>query len=104
MIGQSKHLAGVIFWPGSAGFFLCVCKYKFGMQNSDPGYQTEHHGKTVPWRNELVVGLTRGLMACQILWIGFINFYTYLNQTHDDPYFSGWLNRFAWSTKRRLVG
>lgn len=53
--------------PEAAKIILCACRNGFKMAHADPVYQLEHLHKTVPWSEQLLNELTRGLQACRVL-------------------------------------
>ena len=51
----------------AASILLCALKNGFSMKAADPKYQLESYGRHVPWDDQFVAEMRRGLMACRVL-------------------------------------
>ncbi|KAI8942025.1 hypothetical protein NX059_000131 [Plenodomus lindquistii] len=69
--------------PQAAKIVTCAVRHGFRIRRADPGYQLEHHGKTVPWTSTLVDELTRGLRACRVL-VAFVMFWLCFDQMQNN--------------------
>jgi POT family proton-dependent oligopeptide transporter len=53
--------------PAAIKVIVCASKNGFKMARTDPAYQREHRGNSVPWSSQFVEELCRGLRACRVL-------------------------------------
>jgi len=53
--------------PNAARALLCAARAGFKLNNAIPGYQQNHHQRTVPWNNHFIEELKRGFIACRVM-------------------------------------
>ena len=56
--------------PQAVRALTCAAKNGFKLENAKSSYQETHHGRTVPWSDQLVEELGRGLIACRVMYVG----------------------------------
>ena len=47
---------------------LCAAKSGFKLDHAKQDYQQTHFGRTVPWTDQFVDEMKRGLLACRVMY------------------------------------
>jgi POT family proton-dependent oligopeptide transporter len=56
--------------PQAARALTCAARNGFNLENAKSSYQETYHGRAVPWSDQLVEELGRGLIACRVMYVG----------------------------------
>jgi proton-dependent oligopeptide transporter, POT family len=67
---QAKVVPQGTVLPQAARALTCAARNGFKLENAKSSYQETHHGRTVPWSDQLVEELGRGLIACRVMYVG----------------------------------
>lgn len=55
--------------PKAAKTMGCAARSGFKLDHAKPSYQESHYGKTVPWSDNFVDEMKRGLIACRVMYV-----------------------------------
>lgn len=56
--------------PQAARALTCAARNGFKLEHAKSSYQETHYGRAVPWSDQLVEELGRGLIACRVMYVG----------------------------------
>lgn len=69
--------------PQAARVLTCAAKSGFKLENAKLSYQETHYGRVVPWSDQLVEELGRGLIACRVIF-SLVIFYLCISQLYNN--------------------
>ncbi|KAF8244417.1 oligopeptide transporter [Wilcoxina mikolae CBS 423.85] len=69
--------------PMAARTLICAARSKFRLDAAKPVYQLEHFSRTVPWDENFIAEMKRGLIACRVI-SSFVLFYLCFNQIYNN--------------------
>ncbi|KAH8588490.1 POT family-domain-containing protein [Bisporella sp. PMI_857] len=69
--------------PKATKVLVRSCKSGFKLSNAKPEYQAMHYGQAVPWTDQFVDELKRGLIACRVIF-SFVVFYLAIGQLMNN--------------------
>ena len=53
--------------PQAVKIALCAVRNGWKLENAKQSYQTVQYGRSVPWSDQFVDGLKRGVLACRVM-------------------------------------
>jgi POT family proton-dependent oligopeptide transporter len=69
--------------PQAARALTCAARNGFKLKRAKQSYQKTHFGRTVPWSDQLVDELGRGLIACRVIF-SLVVFYLCISQMYNN--------------------